>query len=124
MYRFHAFFMTRRDFLASTAAVIATGFALRLPLSAGCLCGAKVRSAHQFGEKGTAYCPNCGRSIIENRFNLIKERNDWTREKLGSPSWDPAQVPFPNPRLVVVTDKPAMLLAKVRLQGVLNLSSA
>jgi hypothetical protein len=112
--------MTRRDFLGFAAVVAATGSALRLCLSASCHCGAKFRSPHSFGER--AYCPNCGRDVVENQFRLVREGK--ARANPTSGSWDPAQVPFPNPLLVDVTDKPAMLLAKIRLQGMLDLSSA
>jgi hypothetical protein len=73
------------------------------------------------GPDGRLHCPNCGRDVLENRFRLATESGSTERHFGGwfKNGWNPAQVPFPNPRLVETTDKAAVVLSQVRLQEVI-----
>jgi hypothetical protein len=54
----------------------------------------------------------------------MTEPPSWRPRPKQGVSWDPAQVPFPNPVLVQTTTKPLVLMSKLRLQGTPDLRSA
>src|SRR5450432_2225144 len=108
--------MTRRGFLAITAASVIVGSLIRILLARDCRCGAQIRSVHEYGQDRRPHCPNCGRDLLEHRFRLKTRSKGW---RLGTPaqnSWDPAQVPFPHPLLVQTTSKPLVVMSRIRLQ--------
>jgi hypothetical protein len=117
--------ITRRDYLAIIVASIVTVPVVRLWLARGCRCGAQIRCPHECSLDRRSYCPNCGRDLVENGFRLETRSKGWWRLRVPAEhSWDPAQVPFPNPLLVQTTSKPVAVMSRVRLQGTPNLRSA
>jgi hypothetical protein len=116
--------VTRRTFLAIAAVSGVAGLLPQWSHSTGCWCRAVVRAAHE--HDGRRYCPNCGRDALENRFRLVggTRGDEWSLGRWFRNGPSPVHVPFPNLHLVKTTDKAAAVMSKVRLQGVLDLSSA
>jgi hypothetical protein len=107
--------VSRRAFIGITASsLVVLGEVLRRTWGAGpCRCGADIIAASrpQGSADAAGFCPNCGRSLTLQMFQL-RERGwrDGANERLR---WDGAQVPFPNPALVRATDKPTATMARV-----------
>lgn len=86
-----------------------------------CVCRAEIiaPSVPRDGNEVGGFCPNCGRSLERGAFKL--RTDGWMsidRSRGRGPAgvrWVSEQVPFPNPALVRVTDKPSVSMVKVRV---------
>ena len=85
-------------------------------------CGAFILDYHLLIQQGRAgyYCPCCGVEQHSHRFKLdntlgspirTKYIKDFRKLKIA---WEFAQVPFPNPKLILHSDKPAITLAEIQ----------
>lgn len=84
-------------------------------------CGAEFDEDHHYevGPARGVYCPNCGVELARLEYDLRSELKFAERErgksKEAKARWDYAQVPFPHPKLVRRTDKPAFVLSELKL---------
>jgi hypothetical protein len=113
--------MNRRLFLqiaatASVAFVPSTLKALESGLS--CRCRATILAPSYPNHSTTAFCPNCGRTLKGQQFEL--RTTGWIpsdKKAIVSAKprqvWNPAQVPFPNPALVRASCKPTVSMSMV-----------
>ena len=114
---------SRRAFLKLTAAGAAgVGMIGWLRMSRGerivvcSQCGAEFAGGHHY-KAGTVhgiYCPNCGIELSRLTYDLRQEPL-LTEAEHTKVRWDCGQVPFPNPKWVRRSDKPAVVLSELKI---------
>ena len=85
-------------------------------------CKAFYTKANKYKGKYTSgeYCPNCGIELTKRAYDLtandrlkfvLKHRQRNKRTVI----WEWAQVPFPNARLILQSDKPAVVFSEMKI---------
>ncbi len=86
-------------------------------------CRAMLLRTSSFRHNGVdrAYCPNCGINVLLGAPDVHNALAHYCEPKrprrLASPMrWDSARVPFPNPELVKLTGKPAVVFSDCKIE--------
>jgi|GEM_PF-2081300 len=84
-------------------------------------CAAEFAEGHHYkaGPVRGVYCPNCGVELTRLEYDLRQdamfEDGDKAQSEEARRKWNYGQVPFPNPKLVSRTDKPAIVLSEIKI---------
>jgi hypothetical protein len=102
---------TRRWFIQVTTVGLCAGmYAVgRLLRRSKCLACGATGVGHAHRERGLAgvYCPNCGINVTRGLWDVDRPS--------GNDAMVSMDIPFPNRKLVIATDKPAVSMADFRL---------
>lgn len=124
--------LSRRDFLRSAGLTMAgLSAALLLPKTVHLLstsqhsckhCGAVFQAVPETGSLcgGQSHCPNCGINLASGRFDLAHSAQPQYSSRFNPGNdpvnrWNYAQVPFPNSKWVLETEKPSIQFSEIHL---------